>query len=87
MIDRVEAWVTTRGRITIPVKLRRRLGVKPGTRLIVREMDGQIVVMTMTSYVRLLRGVLKGKGLLERLREERRSEPHNHKNLRGRKPI
>ena len=74
MIDRMEARVSTRGRVTIPVELRRRLGIKPGTRLIVREEEGRIVVMTMEAYVRSLRGVLKGKGLMERLREERRSE-------------
>jgi bifunctional DNA-binding transcriptional regulator/antitoxin component of YhaV-PrlF toxin-antitoxin module len=57
--------------------LRRRLGIKPGTRLIVREAQGRIVVMTMASYVhslRSLRGVLKGKGMMRALREERTSE-------------
>ena len=64
MIDRMEARVGTRGRVTIPVELRRRLGIKPGTRLIVREEEGRIVVMTMAScIVRSLRGVLKGKGI------------------------
>jgi len=74
MIHRMEARVGTRGRVTIPVELRRRLGIKAGTRLIVREEEGRIVVMTMAAFVRSLRGVLKGKGMLERLREERRSE-------------
>jgi AbrB family looped-hinge helix DNA binding protein len=74
MIDRMETRVSTRGRVTIPVEIRRRLGIRPGTRLIVREVDGQIVVMTMPSYVRSLRGVLKSKEMIERLREERRSE-------------
>ncbi len=49
MIDRMEARVGTRGRVTIPVEIRRRLGIKPGTRLIVREEEGRIVVMTMAS--------------------------------------
>jgi AbrB family looped-hinge helix DNA binding protein len=69
MIDGMEARVGTRGRVTIPVELRRRLGIKPGTRLILREEEGRIVVMTMASYVRSLKGVLKGKGMTERLRE------------------
>ena len=74
MIDVMEARVSTRGRVTIPIAIRRRLGIQPGTRLIVREEEGRIVVMTMASYVRSLRGTLKGKGMMERLREERRSE-------------
>ena len=74
MIDPMEARVSTRGRVTIPIEIRRRLGLRPGTSLIVREEEGCIVVMTMESYVRSLRGVLKGKGMMERLREERRSE-------------
>ena len=74
MIDRMEARVSTRGRVTIPVEIRRKFGIKPGTRLIVREEEGRIVVMTMASYVRSLRGTYKGMGLMERLREERRSE-------------
>ena len=69
MIDRMEARVGTRGRVTIPIELRRRLGIKPGTRLIMREEEGRIVAMTMASYVRSLRGVLKGKSMMERLRE------------------
>lgn len=68
------ARVSTRGRVTIPIELRRKLGLRPGTRLIVREVDNQIVVMTMEGYVRSLRGKLKGKRLMEALREEKRDE-------------
>jgi AbrB family looped-hinge helix DNA binding protein len=60
--------------VTIPIEIRRRLGIKPGTRLIVREAQGRIVVMTTASYVKLLRGVLKGKGMMERLGEDRQRE-------------
>jgi AbrB family looped-hinge helix DNA binding protein len=69
MIDTMEARVSTRGRVTITVELRRSLGIKAGMRLIVREEEGRIVVMTMASYIRSLRGVLRGKGMTERLRE------------------
>jgi AbrB family looped-hinge helix DNA binding protein len=74
MIDTMEARVGTRGQVTIPAELRRSLGIKAGTRLIVREEEGRIVMMTMASYVRSLRGALKGKGMMERFLEERRSE-------------
>jgi AbrB family looped-hinge helix DNA binding protein len=62
MIDRMEARVSTHGRVTVPIEIRRRLGIRPDTRLIVREMDGQIVVMTRERYTRSLRSVLKDKG-------------------------
>lgn len=68
------ARVSTRGRVTIPAEIRREFGIKPGTRLIVREEDGRIVVMTFAQYTHSLRGTLKGKRLMERLREERASE-------------
>jgi len=47
------------------------LGIKAGTKLIVREVDNRIVVMTMESYVKSLRGKYKGKGMMKALREER----------------
>ena len=60
MMGNMHTRVISRGRVTIPIELRRKLGIKPGTKLIVREVDDQIVVMTMEQYVRSLRGVLKG---------------------------
>ncbi len=74
MIHHMEARVSTRGRVTIPVEIRRKLGIRPGTKLIVREEEGRIVVMTFAQYVHSLRGKYRGKGLMERLREERQSE-------------
>ena len=66
--------VISRGRVTIPIELRRKLGIKPGTKLIVREVDDQIVVMTFAQYVESLRGKYKGMGLMKALREVRESE-------------
>ncbi len=83
MIHRREAIVSTHGGVTIPVELRRPSPVadgkaegdtKPDTRLIVREEEGRIAVMTMAAYVHSLRsprGVLKGKGMMESLRERK----------------
>ncbi len=65
MMNGMLARMTTRGRVTIPIELRRKLGIRAGTRLIVREVDGRIAVMTMENYVhslRSLRGKYKGKG-------------------------
>ena len=76
MIHHMETRVDAHGRVTIPIEIRRELGIQPGTKLIVREEEGRIVVMTFAQYARSLRGMLKGKGMLERLREERESEAH-----------
>jgi AbrB family looped-hinge helix DNA binding protein len=74
MIGGMEARVSTRGRVTIPIELRRRLGIRPDTRLIVREVDGQIVVMTMASYVESLLDKYRGKGSMQALKEDRQYE-------------
>ena len=74
MMDTMQARMTSRGRVTIPIEARHKLGIKPGTKLIVREVDRQIVVMTMESYVRSLRGKYRGKGLLKTLMAERKFE-------------
>lgn len=74
MIADMDRKLMSRGRVTIPIDLRRRLGWKAGTRLIVREVDDRIVVMTLEQYVRSLRGKYKGMGLMKALREERQHE-------------
>lgn len=65
MMDDMQARMTSRGRVTIPIDLRRKSGSEAGMHLIVREVDDQIVVMTMENYVRSQRGKYKGKGLLQ----------------------
>ena len=74
MISDMETKMDARGRVTIPIEVRRKFGIKAGTRLIVREVDDHIVVMTMEQYVRSLRGKYKGMGLMKALRKERRDE-------------
>ena len=74
MMDSMEARVSSRGGITIPIELRHKLGIEAGTRLMVREEEGRLVVMTLAQYVRSLRGVLRGGQGMRVLREERRRE-------------
>jgi AbrB family looped-hinge helix DNA binding protein len=74
MMDDMHTRMISRGRVILPVELRRKLGLRPGTKLIVREVEDQIVVMTMESYARSLRGKYKGLGLMQALREERAVE-------------
>jgi AbrB family looped-hinge helix DNA binding protein len=74
MIANMIGKVLSRGRITIPIEMRRKFGWKAGTRLIVREVDDRIVVMTFAQQVRSLRGKLQGGEGMRALRDDRRYE-------------
>ena len=74
MMGNMEAQVRSRGRVTIPAEIRRHFGIRSRTKLIVREEEEHIVVMTFAQYVHALRGILKGKGIMEQLMTERRRE-------------
>jgi len=71
----MEAYVSTKGQLVIPVELRRKYGIKPGTRVQILDEGTRIVLQPVTAeYVRQLRGSLKGGGALRILAEERRKE-------------
>jgi bifunctional DNA-binding transcriptional regulator/antitoxin component of YhaV-PrlF toxin-antitoxin module len=74
MIANMISKMLSRGRVTIPIDLRRKYGMTPGARLIVREVGDQIVVMTMEQQVRSMRGVLPGDAGMRALREDRSEE-------------
>ncbi len=69
--------VTAKGRITIPVAIRRQLGMKSGT-LIYVEVDqdaNEIILKPITrEYIHRLRGRYKGKGLLKALIAQKKKE-------------
>jgi AbrB family looped-hinge helix DNA binding protein len=53
-------YVTTRGRIVIPARLRRKLGIKPGTKVCFIEHGSDIIFRPVTKqYIRSLCGMLK----------------------------
>ena len=61
-MDRI--FVTARGQIVIPAKLRRKFGIKKGTRVCVHERDGEIAIQPITDdYFRNMarRAGTKGK--------------------------
>jgi len=51
--------LTTKGQATIPVFLRKKLGIKPGEKLIFIESDQGITIKTHSQLVRELAGSLK----------------------------
>jgi AbrB family looped-hinge helix DNA binding protein len=70
--------VTTKGQLVIPARLRRRFGIKKGTRVTFVEDAGRIIVQPVTrEFIRGLRGSLQGEPsafaalLAERKRERR----------------
>jgi AbrB family looped-hinge helix DNA binding protein len=68
--------VTTKGQLVIPARLRRRFGIKKGTRVTFVEDAGRIIVQPVTrEFIRGLRGSLKGEpSALTALLEERKRE-------------
>ena len=71
--------VTTKGQLVIPARLRRRLGIKKGTRITFAEDAGGMILQPVTrEFIRGLRGSLKGKpSALTALLQER-----NHQRTR-----
>lgn len=68
--------VTTKGQLVIPSKLRRKYGIRRGTRVAFVEDGTRLVLQPLTKdYVHSLRGLLKGEPLpLKTLLEERKRE-------------
>jgi AbrB family looped-hinge helix DNA binding protein len=73
-MDRVA--VTAKGQIVIPVKLRRKFGIKKGTQVYVYERDGAIAIKPITDdYIRNMAGMAGTKGkLLKALMEGKAKE-------------
>ena len=71
----MEIYVTTNGRIVIPLSLRRKYGITMGTRIIVRDTGEEIVLRPVNEqYLRKLQGSLKGTNALEILMEKRQKD-------------
>ena len=73
------AYVTSKGQVVVPVRLRRKLGIKAGTRLSFTEEGGRLVVQPVTrEFISSFRGVLKlkpgEKSAVQELLEDRAKE-------------
>lgn len=56
------AYVTSKGQLVVPVRLRRRYGIKPGTKIRFIEKGGEIVFQPVTkAYIRSVCGMLKSE--------------------------
>jgi AbrB family looped-hinge helix DNA binding protein len=71
----METYATVKGQIVIPVKLRRKYGIKEGTKIIVMDTGDEIVLRPITEqYLKKLRGSLKGTDALNVLLDERKKD-------------
>jgi len=73
----VDTYVSVKGQIVIPSKIRRKLGMKEGTRIQVDvdEQAHKIILTPITrEYIQSLRGKYRGKGLLKALAAEKKRE-------------
>lgn len=75
------AYVTTKGQLVIPARIRRKLGIKPGTKVCFVERGGEILFQPVTKeYIRSVCGMLKstmsvtGELLNERKKDREREE-------------
>jgi AbrB family looped-hinge helix DNA binding protein len=62
----LEATVTSKGQLVIPVELRRRHYIKAGTRVQFQDVEGGILIRPVTKeYIHSLCGSLAGRGIPE----------------------
>jgi AbrB family looped-hinge helix DNA binding protein len=73
------AYVTSKGQLVVPSRIRRRFGIKPGTLVHFIEQDDRIIFQPVTrEYIRGFRGMFKlkpgEKSAVREHLEERRAE-------------
>jgi AbrB family looped-hinge helix DNA binding protein len=68
--------VTSKGQLVIPAKLRKKFGIRKGTRMSVREEGNHLILQPITAeYIHSLRGILpEDSRALEILYEERKRD-------------
>jgi AbrB family looped-hinge helix DNA binding protein len=76
-----ESTITSKGQIVIPARLRKRYGLKPGTKICFIERDSEILFQPLTKeYIRSMCGLLKSETsatielLKERAKDRKREE-------------
>jgi AbrB family looped-hinge helix DNA binding protein len=71
----MDTYSTVKGQIVIPASLRRKYGIKKGTKIIVTDNGDSIILKPVTEqYLKNMQGSLHGKGALKALVAERRKD-------------
>jgi AbrB family looped-hinge helix DNA binding protein len=73
------AYMTSKGQLVVPSRIRRRFGIKPGTRVNFVEEDGRLIFQPVTrEYIDSFCGIFKlkpgEKSVVQEHLEERRAE-------------
>jgi len=75
------AYITSKGQLVVPARIRRRYGIKPGTKICFIEHDNEILFQPVTKeYIRSVHGMLKSETsvtqelLKERAKNKEREE-------------
>ena len=68
--------VTTKGQVVIPAKIRRKFGIKKGTRVAFIEQDKKLIIQPLDkNYFESLAGIIYTKGkILKSLMEDKKKE-------------
>lgn len=68
--------VTSKGQIVIPVKIRRKYGMKSGTKVAIIEQEGKLILQPLDkNYFNKLAGIMDAKGkMLQSLMEDKKRE-------------
>lgn len=68
--------VTTKGQIVVPAKIRRKFGIKKGTKIAFIEQNGKLIILPLDkSYFESLAGVLgTGGKMLKSLMDDKKRE-------------
>ncbi len=77
-----KAYVTSKGQLVIPARLRRRYGIKPGTKICFIERDHEILFQPVTKeYIRSVCGILKSEtSMTQELLKERAKDKEREEN-------
>ena len=71
----MKIYVSAKGQVVIPIALRRKYGIKNGTKIIITDVGDAIVLRPVTEqYLKNLQGSLKGKGGLKALLDQHRHD-------------
>jgi AbrB family looped-hinge helix DNA binding protein len=84
-----EATITSKGQIVVPVRLRRRYGLKPGTKVLFIERNDEILFQPLSrEYIRSVHGMLTSKTSVtkELLRERAKDREHEEAQIEKRRP-
>ena len=84
-----ESTITSKGQIVVPARLRRRYGLKPGTKIYFIERNNEIIFQPLTKEtIRSVHGLLASQNSVtkELLKERAKDKEHEEAKIEKRRP-